>query len=136
MAGELWRKLQSANYQNQWATVPGKGKLYQGQAPHGALLTTYLNKEAEEAMKSKPGKMANDATIVKENYMPDGKLDAITVMYKESGFDRDHNDWFWAKYAADGTVQAAGKAPGCIACHGAVRSNDYVFTFPVGQIQP
>ena len=64
----------------------------------------------------------------------DQTLASITVMVKEPGFDPAHEDWFWAQYAPDGAVQAAGKVPGCIACHGAVRSNDYVFTFPIAPI--
>ncbi|MFQ5858818.1 MAG: cytochrome P460 family protein [Anaerolineae bacterium] len=135
MAQERWQELQAANYQENWITVPGKGTLYKGQSPHGALLSTYLNPEAAEAMKLKKGDMAADAIIVKENYMPDGTLDALTVMYKEPGYDPDHGDWFWAKFGADGTVQAAGKPAGCISCHGSARSNDYIFTFPIAPIQ-
>ena len=136
MARELWQRLQAAGYREAWETVPGKGTLYEGQAPHGALLSTYLSPEAAQAMKRKAGEMPDGAIIVKENYSPDRSLDALTVMYKEAGYDPEHNDWFWAKYGADGQVQAAGKAGGCIACHGAVRSNDYVFTFPLALRQP
>ena len=135
MARELWEELQAAGYQENWATVPGKGKLYKGQAPHGALLSTYLSPEAVEALKSKPGEMPADAIIVKENYTPDEQLDSITVMYKEPGYDPDHGDWYWAKFAPDGTMQAAGKPKGCISCHGSVRSNDYIFTFPIAPIE-
>jgi len=133
MAQELWQEIAG---HEKWATVPGKGTFYAGQPPHGALLSTYLNPAAEKGMEAKGGKMPNDAIIVKDNYMPDKTLAAITVMYKEPGYDRKHKDWFWAKYAPDGKVQAAGKAPGCISCHGSVRSNDYIFTFPVAPIKP
>lgn len=133
---ELWQTLQDADYTEAWSTVPGKGTLYPGQVPHGALLTTYLNPEAAEALEAQPGVMPEGAIIVKENYTEDETLNSITVMRKQSGFDPDHNDWFWAGYGADGTIQAAGQAAGCISCHGAVRTNDYIFTFLVAPISP
>ena len=39
--------------------------------------------------------MPSGAIIVKENYTPAGELAATTVMYKKSGYNPDHNDWFW-----------------------------------------
>jgi len=135
MALELWQQLQDANYMENWATVPGKGTLYRGQGPHGMLLSTYLNSAAAEAMQAKTGTMPEQAIIVKENYMPDETLAAITVMVKRAGYDADHNDWFWTKFGPDGGIQATGKPAGCISCHGSVRSNDYIFTFPVAPIE-
>jgi cytochrome c551/c552 len=135
MAVQLWEMLQEANYEDGWATVEGKGKLYRGLDPHGMLLTTYLNEDAAAAMKAQAGVMPDGAVIVKENYTPDAELAAITVMYKNAGYDENHNDWFWAKYGPDGTLQAAGKPAGCIACHGSRRTNDYIFTFPIAPIQ-
>jgi hypothetical protein len=134
-AQTLWEELQAANYAEDWATVPGKGTLYPGQDPHGALISIYLNAGAAEALETQPGQMPEEAIVLKENYTADETLDSVTVMQKQTGFDPDHNDWFWAKYGADGTVQAAGKPDGCISCHGAVRSNDYVFTFPIAPIE-
>jgi hypothetical protein len=136
MAEDLWRRLQAANYRDAWATVPGKGTFYQGQVPHGALLSTYLSPEAERGLQAKSGSMPADAIIVKENYMPDRTLAAVTVMYKEPGFDPEHGDWFWAKYGTNGEVQESGRAVGCITCHGSVQSNDYVFTFPIAPRPP
>lgn len=136
MAKDLWQQLESAKYRDNWATVPGKGTFYAGQPPHGALLSTYLNKEAEKGMRDQTGLMPKDAILVKANYMPDKTLAAVTVMYKEPGYDPSHRDWFWAKYGPDGEIQAAGKPAGCISCHGAVRTNDYIFTFPIAPIKP
>ncbi|MFQ5932221.1 MAG: cytochrome P460 family protein [Nitrospiraceae bacterium] len=136
MAKELWRKLEAAQYRDNWATVPGKGTFYRGQIPHGLLLSTYLNPEAERGMTSKRGRTPDNSIIVKENYAPDKTLLALTVMYKEAGYDPEHNDWFWAKYGPDGEIQVAGKGKGCITCHGSVRSNDFIFTFPVAPIKP
>ena len=72
--------------------------------------------------------MANNSIIVKENYSPDKKLVAVTVMYKVKGYNAEAGDWFWVKYGPDFGTLAEGKVKGCLACHGAAASNDYVFT--------
>jgi hypothetical protein len=124
--------LQSVDYQENWHLWPGKGEKYTGVEPHGMLLTTYLNQTALDALNGKQGAMPNEAIIVKENYMPDGVLDAITVMYKVDGYNDEHNDWFWTKILADGTIDAEGQVEGCQSCHRAKRDNDYVYT---GELQ-
>ncbi len=135
-AADLWQMLQEEDYKSAWTLTPGKGELYAGQGPHGMLLTTYLNEQAFNTYESKPGDFPDGSIIVKENYMPDKTLAAITVMVKKQGYDADHNDWFFTKFAPDGTVQAVGSPAGCVACHGSVRTNDYVFTFPVAPVTP
>lgn len=115
-----------SKYQD-WDLWPGKDKMYKGQPPHGAFLTTYINKEVKSAIDA--GKVTGPgAIIVKENYSPEKQLAAVTVMYKVAGYDPEANDWFWAKYKADGTVEKEGKVAGCINCHAAKKANDYVFT--------
>jgi mono/diheme cytochrome c family protein len=131
MAEELWQEMQAAQYEESWATIPGKGAFYAGQPPHGALLTTYLNPGAEEAMNAQPGEMPDGAVIVKVNYTGDQTLDAITVMQKRAGFDPEYGDWFWARYGPEGEIAASGRVVDCVSCHVAVQSNDYIFTFPI-----
>lgn len=138
MTGELWNKIQGENYRENWAMWPGKVAYYKGKEPHGVLLTTYVNDVAYESIENKEGMMPYGSIIIKENYMPDKTLGAITVMHKIEGFNPDANDWFWVKFGQDGkvmtmemggmTMKLAGKVPGCITCHGVQRSNDYVFT--------
>jgi len=85
-------------------------------------------------IEGKKGILPDESIIVKENFGPDKKLAAITVMYKEKGYDPAHNDWFWAKYQPDGTIDAEGKVKGCIDCHGLPKdifkdkTNDYVWS--------
>lgn len=134
-AEELWAALQDANYRENWSTLPRKGTLYPGQAPHGALITSYLNSAAMTAMENQPGQMPENAIILKENFTPDETLNSVTVMQKRAGFSPEYGHWFWAKYGPDGAVQAAGRVASCISCHGAVRSNDYVFSFPIAPIE-
>jgi len=130
-AAQLWEQFQSANYQDNWALFPGKGKLYKGTEPHGMLLTTYVNKTAEQALTSGTKELPKGSILIKENYMPDKTLAAITVMEK-TGDAKD--DWFWVKYNPDGSIAtmekekdgmkmnipvAGGKETMCAMCHAA-----------------
>lgn len=122
--------LNQSNYQS-WQLWPGKTKLYKGRHPHGAFLTTYVSKGAYAAIEGKTGGIPNGDFIVKENYTPEKKLAAVTVMYKQAGYNPEGGDWFWLKYAPDGTVQKEGKVGGCIGCHTSVKNNDWLFLGPV-----
>lgn len=137
MGAGMWSFLQEVDYQGSWQLWPDKGQLYQGQEPHGMLLTTYLNDLAHDALTNQAGSMPDGAIVVKENYAPDSTLAAVTVMYKKDGFDPEHNDWFWVKFLADGSVDMEGKAQGrvqgCIQCHGGKADNDYIMTSSLGQ---
>lgn len=115
-----------------WSLWPGKGKLYRGREPHGALLTTFVNDIALFAI-NKGKAMKSGSIIAKENYSADKKFVALTVMYKIKGYNPQAGDWFWAKYAPDGSVQASGKVEGCINCHGTRRDNDYIFSGKMGK---
>lgn len=126
-AEALWAHLTGSRYQD-WATWPGKGKLYRGQDPHGMLLTTYLNGLALDALTNGAARMPDGAIIVKENYMPDSALAAVTVMFKKTGYDPANIDWYWIKRLADGTVEAQGRVAMCQSCHGGQAANDYLFT--------
>ena len=71
---------------------------------------------------------------------PDKWLKAVTVMYRrEAGYDPEDNNWFWVKFAPDGSIltnpkgaQLAGRVAkgmdkGCIACHKTAPGEDMVF---------
>ncbi len=124
--------LGAADYQNAWQHLPGTEPLYTGQDPHGALLSTYFNAIAMQAIEDKAGSIPVGGMVLKENYMPDGTLAAVTVMYKPAGYENaDANGWFFLKYAADGMIEAEGKVEGCTECHGDVRDNDFLFSADV-----
>ncbi|TYO98216.1 cytochrome P460 [Geothermobacter ehrlichii] len=127
----VWRYIHQTEPYQQWPLFPGKEKLYKGRHPHGAFLTTYVSPDALAAIEAKKGMLPNGAFVVKENYTPEKKLAAVTVMYRVEGYDSEAGDWFWAKYAPDGKVLKEGKVKGCIQCHQAVISNDWIFTGPV-----
>ena len=124
----LWKHITVEKPYTKWDLWPGTEKMYEGTQPHGAFLTTYVTKGAMSTIEKKKGKFSQGAMIVKENYMPDKTLAAITVMYKAKGYNPEAGDWFWAKYNPDGSVAAEGKVEGCIKCHSAKADNDWVFT--------
>lgn len=126
-ASSIYIYITSVNPYDKWSLWPGKGRMYKGAHPHGAFLTTYINDYA--ALGIKEGKsMHNGSIIVKENYSPEKKLAAITVMYKVDRYNPDAGDWFWAKYEPDGEVLKSGKVKGCINCHKSRKENDYIMT--------
>jgi len=116
---------------------------YDGTPPHGKMLETFYT---TGTINGHTGTL-----IVKRNYGPEGvdseeilaapgkHLGAITVMYRrEAGYDEDNQNWFWAKFLPDGSLDknpkgmalagrvAKGADKGCIACHS--QTEDYVYT--------
>ena len=130
-ASALMDYLEEVDYRENWNLWPGLGERYSAREPHGALITTYLNPSALDALVGKKGIMPEGAIIVKENYTADGEFEAHTVMYKRAGFNPDHNDWFWLKVLEDGTVEEEGRSEACQSCHGQVEVNDYIWSGPL-----
>ncbi len=114
--------LDEVDYQANWSLWPDSTEKYPGEDPHGALLTIRMNETAYNAV---GGTMPDGAIIVKENHTPAGDLAAITVMYKQAGYDPDNGDWFWLKNTTDGSDDRAGMLMGCQDCH--ADGTDYVF---------
>lgn len=124
----LWEQLKKMDYKSKFKMWPGKTSFYQGTEPHGSLLTTYVNIPAFMNIVGKKGMLPEGSMVVKESYSADKKPMSITVMYKVRAYNPDAGDWFWAKYAPDGKVEAEGKVDACIKCHSAKKDNDYIHT--------
>jgi len=131
----MWAHIQEENYAANWALWPGMSELYEGNQPHGALLTTYVNDIALDALNSGQMTMPEGAVVIKENFTPNQDLAAVTVMYKRDGYNPDHNDWFFSKYLPGGELDQApngmameGRVPGCQSCHTARQDFDYLYT--------
>jgi len=125
-AEKMWKAME--DYQ-MWMI---QSDMAQGKSPHGAFVRLYYN------VVNLDGKPYH--VIIKDNFMPNKQLAAVTVMLqREAGYDPDNNNWFWVKYDADGTVSkndkgmalagrvAKGMDTGCIACHKKADDDDYVF---------
>ena len=140
-AVKLWRSLIDARLVGNRSIT---AQPYEGSEPHGVILMTL------DTTVTVDGREAT--VIVKKNYAGEGIsiesvatnpslfLDAVTVMFRrESGYDSDNQDWFWAKYRADGTLHTnprgrmlAGRVAknpedGCIGCHQFAPGDDFVF---------
>ncbi len=131
-AGSLWAYLLAADYRANWPKWPGKGSFYRGTEPHGALLTTYLSPQAFEALSRGAAALPAGAIVVKDNFLPDSTHAGVTTMYKVAGYNAGHQDWFFAKHAPTGAVEAEGRVEGCITCHMGQAANDYIFTGELG----
>lgn len=130
-AEALWNHLTTAGYATNWEMWPGKSRLYTGGEPHGMLLTTYVNDIAHGGLSNGATMLPAGAIVVKENYTPDSTLAAVTAMYKVPGYDPAHNDWFWFKRLANGTIEASGRVAGCQDCHRQAVT-DFIMTAPLG----
>jgi hypothetical protein len=129
-AQALWKELTNMHYE-QWAPWPGQDTdFYPGRSPHGKKLKLFVNRTTFGDLTDPPP----GSIIIKENYSPDEKLMAITIMKRVEDYDPDNNDWYWVKYGPDGSVaqhedmQVVGKVQSCIACHARARGDDYIFT--------
>jgi len=129
----LWNWLKSANYTS-WNGPNGTPPDFQeGQSPHGALIKVYLSPHTAADANGLPA----GSVIVKENYSPDKKLMAITVMHRSPGYDPQHGDWYYAKYMPNGMIATtppemksmpiAGKFKMCVECHSAADGNDFAY---------
>jgi cytochrome c553 len=130
-AAAVWPFVMAEDYQKKWKLFPGTTAQQRGNSPHGAFVTTYVNNVALEGINGKRGTLAPGAMVLKENYMPDRTLAAVTLMYKVAGFDPDNGDWYWLQRTAGGMVMAEGKVAGCIGCHSAKAANDFLYLGPV-----
>ncbi len=143
-ADQLWQALADARLvgEERIRTMP-----YQGTEPHGVILE-YLEQplqvgEHEGLAIVKINYMSTGEELTREEVLraPDEFLDAITVMFqREEGYDPDNQDWFWAKYNPDGSLDTtpedmpmAGRVLGCIDCHSAAPGGDYVYSYELAQ---
>lgn len=140
-AADLWKAMEQMRLVGDQAIT---GTPYEGMEPHGAILETF---DAPLTIDGHTG-----TVIVKRNHGPSGittedvlaepkkHLKAVTVMFqREAGYDSANQDWFWAKYRPDGSLDtnpkgdslagrvAKGMNAGCIACHKGA-GEDMVFT--------
>jgi hypothetical protein len=127
ITGELlWKRIAEDYSYRDYAFWPGHEGVRAGQAPHGPFHRIYVNRTLLESLPISDSVAPYGSIIVKDNLNASRELDGVTVMAKVKGYNPDVGDWFWAKYAPDGAVQAEGKPGGCIGCHEGLKENDYV----------
>lgn len=129
----LWKRITQEDNYKRWSNWPGLKGFFKGQVPHGSYHKVYISEEIKDAIPITSKRIPDNGIIVKENYTPNKEFDSYTIMAKVSGFDPEHNDWFWAKYDKDGKPIASGILQGCINCHKARENNDYVMIHTLGE---
>lgn len=137
----LWAALEAANLAGPGAY---EATPYDGQHPHGAVLQTLdgtltVNGHTGEVIvkRNYGGEGVSKSAVAND---PDKWLAAVTVMFRrESGYDSENDNWFWAKYKPDGSLDvnpkgmklagrvAKGMDKGCIACHTNAPGDDFVY---------
>ncbi|MDZ7685400.1 MAG: hypothetical protein U5O39_10715 [Gammaproteobacteria bacterium] len=114
---------------------------FEGNEPHGSIQqvlaseVTVDGRTAEVLVKHNHG--GPDLSVQDVYDDPNENLKVVTVMFKrENGYDPDNQNWFWAKYFPDGSLDtnpkgmklagrvAKGMSQGCIACHGPLGRSD------------
>ncbi|HJP30241.1 MAG TPA: cytochrome P460 family protein [Candidatus Latescibacteria bacterium] len=137
-AAGLWEQM--AEYRGWKLTTP----VYMGEKPHGNMLRMFSSYvtvgDVARPVIVKESFGGEGVTIKGATDSPDEWLKAITVMLqREPGYDEDNENWFWVKYAPDGSVMknpkgmqlagrvAKGAKAGCIACHLSAEGDDYLY---------
>ena len=140
-AKDVWKASLDAGFVGESAIVT---RPYKGMPPHGLILELL---EKDVNINGKKG-----ALVVKKNYGGNGLtindvigdpqkyLKSVTVMFKrEAGYDEENKNWFYAKYASDGSLLknpkdmklagrvAKGAPTGCISCHKAASGGDFIY---------
>lgn len=139
-ANKVWKAIEG------YETWPMISDFYPGRSPHGKVLRlTYnvVNIDGEPyhiIIKDNYGGEGVNVEKVANADSPEDYLGAVTIMLqREEGYDPENNNWFWAKYLPDGTLDknpkgmslagrvAKGMNAGCIACHSTAKDDDMLF---------
>ena len=121
-AGSLWDTLSGYT---QWASFAGHEGIQPGKSPHGRFVRSFLNPVGAK----NPASPGYGSIIVKENYASEDptSLVSLTVMQRIEGYDPESEDWFWARYTAEGEPTHLGKVGMCANCHFDAGGDDFVF---------
>jgi hypothetical protein len=127
----IWSHLKGSDYRKTFMLWPETREFAKGRSLHGSLISIYVNRTALDGINGKQGSMPLGSLIVMENYNEGKVLQNIVVMFKARSYNPSGGNWFWAKYAPDGTIETEGRVSPCIGCHTDKKGNDYLFTAPL-----
>jgi len=110
-ANQLWAALEQAKLVGSRSIAL---KPYTGMPPHGAVLEVTHKELSVNGRRGmvivKRNYGGPDVSIQKVSANRSKYLKAVTVMYKrESGYDDDNKDWFWAKFKPNGSLHVKEK---------------------------
>ena len=130
---QLWEHLVNPKSPyNKWPTVPGKPGWQKGEDPHGPATRLYVNQAAAKSLQDLPVR----SIFVLENYADDQKQrTSIDVMYRVKDYDPANGNWYWLRFAEDGSVKKdekgklmSGKVQSCSQCHTKAAGKDLVYS--------
>jgi hypothetical protein len=125
--------LNGAQYRETWELLPGTSPLHEGTEGHGALLTTYVDPVAMEALERAALSMPPGAAFVVEDYLADSTLSSISVMVRVDDPDPESAGWRFSRFGPAGEIEA-GPMDACSSCH--VLEPDLVFGWELGTPLP
>jgi hypothetical protein len=138
-AQQLWKLMGEARLVGDNAV---RVRPFEGNEPHGTIqevvaTTATVNGHSGRLLVKRNHGGKEGLTVAEVYDDPTAHLAAITIMFKrEAGYDDDNQNWFWAKYLPDGSLDknpagaqlagrvAKGADAGCIACHTSVGGAD------------
>ena len=134
-AKTMWEKLHAAGFDAL------HNNLYVGGPPHGKVREVMEGIVDGKLVIAKTNYGGKGVSIEAVKADPKKYLKAFTIMVKVPGYDKEDQDWFWAKYKADGSLftddkkgmklagrVAKGMPVGCISCHQSASGSDFVFS--------
>lgn len=125
--------LEDERYRETWELLEATSPLHAGSEPHGALLTTYVNDAALDAIEHADLSMPPGAVIALENYQADTTLSSISVMVRLGDPDPEYGGWCLARLGPAGEWEA-GPRDACGSCH--ILDPDFVFGWELGTPLP
>ncbi len=132
-AESIFAWLSGERYPENWDLLPGTAPLRAGTEFHGALVTTYANPLAMEAIERAAPSMPPEAAVVLEDYLADSTLSTISVMVRVADPDPESGEWHFLRFGSAGEVEA-GSMEACRSCH--VLEPDLVFGWELGTPLP
>ena len=125
--------LNGERYRETWELLPGTSPMHEGTDGHGALLTTYTDPVAMEAIERAAPSMPPGAAIVVEDYLADSSLSTVSVMVRAHDPGDESGEWHFTRFGSAGEVEAW-TMDACRGCH--VLEPDFVFAWKVGTTLP
>jgi hypothetical protein len=134
-ASALWSELQP---HLQWPALAPPSGMRPSTDPDGAFYAQHANSLAV----TDPAALPLGSIILRRNFTSEDEtaLAGYTAMKRIDNFNPEGGDWFWAKFAPDGSLEldelgvplagAVGKGGtnGCISCHANAPGGDFVFS--------
>lgn len=110
--------------------------IHPGRRPHGPLVRSAVNEVAGGGRPIR-GTLETGSVIALQNYTVEPHQHSIDVMAKLPGYREATNDWYFVRFAPDGSVmvsdaeamrRAREEERGCIHCHARTADeSDYLF---------